>query len=148
MPLIATGFTRLRKLHPRLSLIIIPAGTDELFRLLDRNEVDLVCTLDSHIYDNTYVIADEERIGVHFIAAANHPLAAKETVSIHEVLQQPLLLTEKGRAAAQQVEKLIDKWVGFGGEGLSEEDRAAFYRVLEHISGNLRDTMDQKQGKE
>ena len=59
-----------------------------------------------------------------------------------------LLLTEKGRAAAQQVEKLIDKWVGFGGEGLSEEDRAAFYRVLEHISGNLRDTMDQKQGKE
>ena len=59
-----------------------------------------------------------------------------------------LVLTEKGRETAQQVEKLIEKWVGFGGEGLSEEDRAAFYRVLEHISGNLRDTMDQKQGKE
>ena len=107
MPLIATGFTRLRKLHPRLSLIIIPAGTDELFRLLDRNEVDLVCTLDSHIYDNTYVIADEERIGVHFIAAANHPLAAKETVSIHEVLQQPLLLTEKGMS----YRRILDTWL-------------------------------------
>ena len=55
-----------------------------------------------------------------------------------------LLLTEKGQAAALQVEKLIDKWVGFGGDGLSEEDRAAFYRVLEHISNNLRDTVDSK----
>ena len=55
-----------------------------------------------------------------------------------------LTLTETGEAAARQVEKLIDKWVGFGGDGLSEEDRTTFYRVLEHISGNLRDTMDQK----
>ena len=58
-----------------------------------------------------------------------------------------LILTEKGKAAALQVEKLIDKWVGFGGEGLSEEDRAAFYRVLEHISNNLRDTVDSKKSE-
>ena len=55
-----------------------------------------------------------------------------------------LTLTEKGAETARRVENLIDKWVCFGGDGLLEEDRATFYRVLEHISGNLRDTMDQK----
>ena len=53
-----------------------------------------------------------------------------------------LTLTEKGTQTAQQLEKLIGQWVGFGGDGLSEEDRATFYRVLEHISGNLRDNID------
>ena len=55
-----------------------------------------------------------------------------------------LTLTEKGTQTAQQLEKLIGQWVGFGGDGLSEEDRATFYRVLEHISCNLRDNMDNK----
>ena len=55
-----------------------------------------------------------------------------------------LTLTEKGTQTAQQLEKLIGQWVGFGGDGLSEEDRATFYRVLEHIFCNLRDNMDNK----
>ena len=55
-----------------------------------------------------------------------------------------LTLTEKGTQTAQQLEKLIGQWVGFGGDGLSEEDRATFYRVLEHISCNLRDNLDNK----
>lgn len=96
VPLIAARFTQLRQQHPRLSLTILPAGTDELFHMLDRNEVDLVCTLDSHIYDSTYVIADEERIGVHFIAPADSPLAARKEITVRELAEQPLLLTEKG----------------------------------------------------
>ena len=95
-PLIATRFAHLRQQHPRLSLTIQPAGTDELFRMLDRNEVDMVCTLDSHIYDAAYVIAEEERIGVHFVASAASPLADLDRVTIPELLEQPLLLTEKG----------------------------------------------------
>ncbi len=108
-PLIATGFTRLRQLHPRLALTIIPAGTDDLFRMLDHNEVDLVCTLDSHIYDSAYVIADEERIGVHFIAAADSPLVSKDSVTIRELLQQPLLLTEKGMSYRRILDAYLAK---------------------------------------
>lgn len=54
----------------------------------------------------------------------------------------PLRLTDKGLQVARQVDVLIAQWVGFGGNGLTEEDRAAFYRVLEHISQNLRDNID------
>lgn len=95
-PLIASRFSRLRQQYPRLALTIIPAGTDELFRLLNHNDVDLVCTLDSHIYDAAYVIADEEQIGVHFVASPASPLAKKQEVSIVQLPYYPLLLTEKG----------------------------------------------------
>jgi len=107
MPLIATGFHRLHSRYPRLSLQILPAGTDELFRMLDRNEVDMVCTLDSHIYNAAYVIADEERIGVHFVAAADSALAGQEQVTIRQLLEQPFLLTEKGMSYRRLLEEAL-----------------------------------------
>lgn len=52
--------------------------------------------------------------------------------------RDPLRLTEKGEETAKQMDSIIEQWVGFGGAGLSDEDRAAFYRALELISNNLR----------
>ena len=49
-----------------------------------------------------------------------------------------LRLTEKGEETAKRVDSLVEQWVGFGGAGLSDEDRAAFYRALELISNNLK----------
>ena len=49
----------------------------------------------------------------------------------------PLRLTEEGTQAARQLDEQICQWVGFGGEGLADEDRAVFYKALAHISGNL-----------
>ncbi len=49
-------------------------------------------------------------------------------------------LTERGKAITERVRELAGQWVGFGGEGLSEHEREVFYKVLEHISGNLKKT--------
>ncbi len=49
-----------------------------------------------------------------------------------------LVLTPAGTQIAEQVDGLICQWVGVGGEGLSDEERAAFYHTLEHIADNLR----------
>lgn len=94
-PLIVQEFARFRAACPRVCLNVTTAGTGELFRLLDHNEADLVCTLDSHIYNTNYIIANEEKIGVHFVAAACHPLAAKKRLRVDELLSQPFLLTER-----------------------------------------------------
>lgn len=51
-------------------------------------------------------------------------------------------LTEDGQRLSERVGELVAQWVGFGGEGLSDEDRDTFYRVLEHISTNLRNKYD------
>ena len=56
----------------------------------------------------------------------------------------PLTLTDAGVEIAKQMDGMIYQWVGFGGDGISEEDRDTFYRVLEHISGNLRENVESK----
>ena len=106
-PLIATRFSRLHSQYPRLSLQIIPAGTDELFRMLDHNEVDMVCTLDRHIYDAAYVIADEERIGVHFVASAQSDTARRGQLDLRDLPEQPLLLTEKGMSYRRLMDETL-----------------------------------------
>ena len=57
--LLEERFSLIRKRYSGIRLSLTAAGTDELFRLLNHNEVDLVYTLDSHIYDADYVIAGD-----------------------------------------------------------------------------------------
>ena len=63
-------FPELHRNYPGITLECIAAGTQEMFRLLNQNEADMVYTLDNHIYDTNYVILQEARIGVHFVCAA------------------------------------------------------------------------------
>lgn len=124
-PLVHKGFAQLRKNHPNLCLELTTAGTNTLSRLLDQNEVDIVCTLDSHIYNTNYVIAHEEQIGVHFIAPANSPLAQKKILTKADLPQQDLLLTEKGMS----YRRLLDEWLA--------QDSIAIQPVLENGSAEL-----------
>lgn len=105
MPLITGEFAQFQKEYPNVKLKVMTAGTDELFRLLDHNEVDIVCTLDKHIYDRAYVIANEEKIDVHFVVAAKNPLASKEKLVIEDLLEKPFLLTEKGMSYRRLLEE-------------------------------------------
>ena len=93
-PLVLEKFSKFNKRYPKIGIKITTAGTDELFRLLDHNEVDIVCTLDKHIYDTSYIISEEEKIGVHFVCSSDNPLAGKE-VDINGLLKEPFLLTER-----------------------------------------------------
>jgi DNA-binding transcriptional LysR family regulator len=101
------AFSALRQQHPNVAIHLTTAGTGELFRLLDHNEVDLVCTLDTHIYNNSYVIAAEEPVGLHFVVAADHPLAKKEQLSKEDLLREDFLLTERGMS----YRRLLDDWM-------------------------------------
>ena len=56
-----------------------------------------------------------------------------------------LHLTEEGEKLARQIDGLIEHWVDFGGDGLTEEERNAFYYALNLISSNLRDTLKKEK---
>lgn len=56
-----------------------------------------------------------------------------------------LTLTEAGKDIAQKIDGLISQWVEFGGVGLTDDERDTFYRVLDHISNNLRENVEQKK---
>lgn len=106
-PLLARGFASFRAEYPWVSLHITTAGIGEMFRLLDHNEVDMICTLDNHIYDTNYVIASEEKVGAHFVCAADHALARREKVSVEELLAEPFLLTEKGMSYRRMMDERL-----------------------------------------
>ena len=93
--LLSERFAALHTRYPGITLQVIPAGTEEMFRLLNRNEVDLVFTMDHHIYHRDYVIVDEEQMHIHFVAAADSALRGR-LLTPAEIVNEPFLLTEKG----------------------------------------------------
>lgn len=93
--LMVESYGALRRQYPEMKIELTTGGTDELFRRLDQNEADIVCTLDSRIYNVNYIIAWEEKVGVHFVVSPEHPLASRGVVTKEKLLCQELLLTEK-----------------------------------------------------
>ncbi len=81
--------------YPKISLKFSTADTDDMFRILNHNEADIIFTLDSHVYQADYIIAKEEYVATHFVTSADSPFAGRKNLSIHDVLEQPFLLTEK-----------------------------------------------------
>ena len=107
--LLRSGFGAFRKEYPNISINITAAGTTELFRMLDHNEVDMVCTLDSHIYSANYVVAHEEKVGVHFVVASGHPLAEKKVLTERDLMDHPFILTEKGMSYRRLLDEQLAK---------------------------------------
>lgn len=81
--------------YPDISLKFSTADTDDMFRILDHNEADVIFTLDSHVYHQDYIIAKEERISTHFVTGTNSPFAGQKNLSIRDIIDQPFILTEK-----------------------------------------------------
>ena len=83
------------KKYPYISLKFSTADTDDMFRILNHNEADIMFTLDSHVYQKDYIIAKEEAISTHFVTNASSPLKDKK-LSINDIINRPFILTEKG----------------------------------------------------
>lgn len=94
--LLSEKFLDFRNRHPGITLKIIAAGTEEMFRLINHNEVDAILTLDNHIYNTEYVVVREEMAAMHFVAHRSHPLCRREKIPVQELIKEPFILTEKG----------------------------------------------------
>ena len=106
--LLSERFAAMHHRYPGITLQVIPAGTEEMIRLLNRNEADLVFTLDNHIYHRDYVIVDEEQVGIHFVAAADSPLCGR-VLTPEEIVQEPFLLTEHGMSYRRMMDEELAK---------------------------------------
>lgn len=88
-------FVLLQRKYPEVTMKIVIAGTDEMFRLLNQNQVDFVYTLDRHIYHSDYVIVTERQEAVHFVTGYQNSLNGKKQILLQELICQPFILTEK-----------------------------------------------------
>ncbi|MBQ8857256.1 MAG: LysR family transcriptional regulator [Lachnospiraceae bacterium] len=92
--LLTNDFVYFHALYPDITLKMVAASTEEMFRLLNQNEVDLVYTLDQHFYDKNYVIVSEKKIDAHFVGSPK--IFQKKHYSLEELVKFPFILTEKG----------------------------------------------------
>ena len=88
-------FLQFREKYPGIHVIVSENTTEKMFDMLQKNEADLVFTLDSHIYNSEYIICAEREEAVHFIAAAGHPILQKREVSLKTLCLEEFVLTEK-----------------------------------------------------
>lgn len=100
-------FAIFQRQYPGITLKIIAASTEEMFRLLNHNEVDLVYTLDKHIYNREYIIAKEEKVATHFVAAKKHSVNKKNSILVEDIVKEPLILTEKGMSYRRLIEERL-----------------------------------------
>lgn len=87
-------FLEFRKQFPNIHLVVLESGTEQMFDMLRKNEVDLIFTLDSHIYDSEFIICAEHEEKVHFFASADNPLVKENKISLKEICCEDFVLTE------------------------------------------------------
>lgn len=109
-PVIAYAFKDFRKKYPGINLNIKTAGTGDLYNLLDHNEVDIVCTLDSPIHNAVYKIVSEEKIGVNFVVSSHNKLAEKSNIKVNDIFAQPFMLTEKGMSYRRLLDEKLAEY--------------------------------------
>ena len=91
-----TNYVDFHTRYPHISLKFTTANTDEMFRMLDHNEADLMLTLDNHVYHRDYVIVQEEPVEMHFVTGADSPFATEKELTLRDMASLPFILTEKG----------------------------------------------------
>lgn len=107
--MLTTNYNDFHSKYPGINLKFTAADTGDMFDMLDRNEADLMVTLDNHIYKSDYIIAKEEHIPMHFVTSANSPLAKKQSLSINDILDYQFVLTEKEMGYRRILDKALAK---------------------------------------
>ena len=107
--LINTHYIDFHRQYPSISLKFTPADTAVMVEMLDRNEDDLIITLDNHMYRKDYVIAKQEALSMHFVTGASSVYAHKKGLSIHDIADEPFALTEYGQGYRRIFDRELEK---------------------------------------
>lgn len=95
--------------YPLISVRFSTADTAAMFEMLDRNEADLIITLDCHSYNKDYIIAKEEQLPIHFVTNANSKFAGQKGLSIGDIAGEPFVLTEYGQGYRRAFDRELAK---------------------------------------
>ena len=107
--MIYNHYTDFYEKYPKISLKFTNADTSVMFEMLNHNEADLIMTLDSHVYQRDYIIAKEQTLPMHFVAGASSIYADKKGLSIHDIVNEPFVLTEYGQGYRRVLDKELAK---------------------------------------
>ena len=103
--MIHRNYLDFHKKYPSISLKYTTADTSVMFDTLDRNEADVIMTLDSHVYQRDYIIAKEQKLPMHFVTSARSKFLGRKRLTINDIINEPFVLTEHGQGYRRVLDK-------------------------------------------
>ena len=107
--MILSNYPDFHRKYPSISLRYILTDTEAMFNILDSNEADIMLTLDRHVYHHDYIIAKEEPLDVHLVTGADSPYATDKKLTLSDIVELPLILTEPGIGYRRIFEEMVAK---------------------------------------
>lgn len=95
--------------YPGISIRFSTGDTSDMVNMIDHNEADVIITLDHRMYDKDYVIAKEERLSMHFVAASGSKFARAKNLSVKDIVNEPFVLTEYGQGYRRVFDRELAK---------------------------------------
>ncbi len=99
--------TKLHKEYPGIVLELELDSPQNLLDRLNKNQLDIVYLMEKKIFDMNVVKVMEEPESVVAVINKNHPLAEKESVDLNEIINQHIILTEKGASYREALEQYL-----------------------------------------
>ena len=95
--------------YPSISVRFTTGDSAVMLDMLDHNEADVILTLDHHLYNKDYIIAKEEQLPMHFVAASSSKFAGTKHLSIRDIINEPFILTEYGQGYRRVFDRELAK---------------------------------------
>ena len=92
--------------YPNVKLKTCLETQNELMKMLERGELDLVYLLDRRRFEPDLVNAFSSPVRIVFVAHPDSPLAKRECVELADIVEQPLVLTERNGVYRNALEEL------------------------------------------
>lgn len=107
--MVNANYIDFHKKYPAITICFTTADTQVMFDMLDRNEADLIITLDSHSYNKDYIIAKEEQLPMHFVTSVRSKYAGVRGLRIRDIANEPFVLTEYGQGYRRVFDRELAK---------------------------------------
>nr|WP_281064381.1 LysR family transcriptional regulator [Clostridium muellerianum] len=96
--ILSTSFPKIIKkfhqIHPNMHICIKTGTRDFIFDSMIHNELDLAYIIDQNVIDHEWIGKNIQEDKVYFVASPKNYLTQKKEVSIEEILEQELIMTE------------------------------------------------------
>ena len=107
--MISAHYADFHRKYPSIYIRFSTGDSGNMLHMLDRNEADVIITLDHHLYNKDYVVAKEQKIPMHFVASSESKFAHCKGLSIKDIIEEPFVLTEYGQGYRRGFDRELAK---------------------------------------
>ena len=107
--MISAHYKDFHKKYPSIVIRFSTGDTSDMLNMIDHNEADVIITLDHRLFNKDYVIAKEQQLPMHFVAASTSKYANAKELSIKDIATEPFVLTEYGQGYRRVFDRELAK---------------------------------------